>query len=748
MARRRLSEQHATMSDNRAKDPVAEGSDKSHRPARLKSSIPGLQLLAASPDCVKLIDTAGRITYISENGCRLLDLDSADRIIGKDWAEQWPVASRSAVSLAIEKAERGEPARFSGECSTALGVMKWWDVAVSPVRDEAGQLLAILAISRDITQQYLTEQRLRASEARFQTLADNISQLAWMADGDGEIFWYNRRWFDYTGTTLDEVKGWGWRRVHHPDHIDRVAAKIAHHFKTGEVWEDTFPLRGADGTYRWFLSRAQPIKGADGRVSVWFGTNTDITAQRNASQRLRQKARLIDLSHEAILVWDVEQGIVLWNRGCEELYGYPQAEALGARTHELLNIRHPVPHEEFLARLRAQGGWSGELQHIAKDGSEVWIDSRQELVRIGGRELVLETNRDITERKKADEVRDILIGELNHRVKNTLAIVQSISSQTARSATSAEQFARSFNGRLQSLAAAHDVLTSTNWTGAVLHRLITSQVAPFADERTVSISGPELYVPAQSALQLSLILHELVANAAKFGSLSRPGGRVIVDWSIETGEAGESGRSRVHIIWREQGGPAVCTPQMRGFGLTLIERSASLPSVNARLAFEPSGVVCHVTTDLVDREKAPAMFSPALKRNLRTPGVGNAPRRQMPRAPRAAVVTTDTAVFDQVEDILANAGLVVVGPIASAAAALALASGSSIDVVVFEERMAPDFVTGLGATLTDRGVPWIAIAEPGQKADHDGFERVIKPIEAAALLAAIPSIVASQAQSA
>ena len=124
------------------------------------------------------------------------------------------------------------------------------------------------------------EAGLREREDRFRTLADNIPQLAWMADGKGWIFWYNRRWYDYTGTTLEEMQGWGWKSVHHPDHLERVVEKVSRHFETGEVWEDTFPLRGKDGRFRWFLSRAIPIRDDAGRVARWFGTNTDVTEQR------------------------------------------------------------------------------------------------------------------------------------------------------------------------------------------------------------------------------------------------------------------------------------------------------------------------------------------------------------------------------------------------------------------------------------------------------------------------------------
>src|SRR5262245_30972084 len=132
------------------------------------------------------------------------------------------------------------------------------------------------------------EEALRESEARFRTLADNMSQLAWMADHRGETFWYNRRWFEYTGTTLEDVNGWGWQKVHHPDHVQRVVERIRHSFQTGEPWEDTFPLRGKDGNYRWFLSRAVPIRDGGGDVLRWFGTNTDITERLRSEENLRK----------------------------------------------------------------------------------------------------------------------------------------------------------------------------------------------------------------------------------------------------------------------------------------------------------------------------------------------------------------------------------------------------------------------------------------------------------------------------
>lgn len=161
---------------------------------------------------------------------------------------------------------------------------RYFNFVYQPSRSVSGDIDGILVHAVDVTDLVESRRLAEESERRFRLLADNMSQFAWMADGTGSIFWYNQRWYDYTGTTLDEMRGWGWKAVHHPDHVERVVAKISACFQSGEVWEDTFPLRGKDGAYRWFLSRAIPIHDAHGTVIRWFGTNTDITRQRELEQ--------------------------------------------------------------------------------------------------------------------------------------------------------------------------------------------------------------------------------------------------------------------------------------------------------------------------------------------------------------------------------------------------------------------------------------------------------------------------------
>src|SRR5436190_5049281 len=189
-----------------------------------------------------------------------------------------------------------------------------------------------------------THAEAAARERQFRTLANSISQLAWMADSEGYIFWYNDRWYEYTGTTLEEMKGWGWQKVHHPDEVDRVLERINIAFATGQPWEDTFPLRSKTGEYRWFLSRALPIFDAEGKVARWFGTNTDITGQRELAQALRESrdqleqkvtrrtaelyrtneilSSILSNMGDAVIVADKENNFLVFNPAAERMFGH------------------------------------------------------------------------------------------------------------------------------------------------------------------------------------------------------------------------------------------------------------------------------------------------------------------------------------------------------------------------------------------------------------------------------------------
>jgi len=192
-----------------------------------------------------------------------------------------------AVRASIDRSlASGEPYQESFRVMPAAGGLRFMQGRGVVATDVQGMPVRMSGAVLDVTRQRLAEEALKSSELTFRTLADNIPQLAWMADSDGHIFWYNNRWFEYTGTTLEEMQGWGWSKVHHPDHVERVVALYRQRIVEDQaVWEDTFPLLGADGQYRWFLSRAVPIRDEHGHVVRWLGTNTDITLQREADQR-------------------------------------------------------------------------------------------------------------------------------------------------------------------------------------------------------------------------------------------------------------------------------------------------------------------------------------------------------------------------------------------------------------------------------------------------------------------------------
>lgn len=155
-----------------------------------------------------------------------------------------------------------------------------------------GVVLITRARDRALSKSASAAAEMRESAMRFHALADNIPQLAWMADEHGSRFWYNQRWFDYTGATLEEMRGMGWEKLHHPEHHQRVMESIRRSWERGEDWEETFLLRGKDGSYRWFLTRALPIRDEHGHVIRWFGTNTDVSDRMKTEEALRRSEKL------------------------------------------------------------------------------------------------------------------------------------------------------------------------------------------------------------------------------------------------------------------------------------------------------------------------------------------------------------------------------------------------------------------------------------------------------------------------
>jgi PAS domain S-box-containing protein len=286
--------------DRRAKTAAHESA------ARVRAQLAELQhLYEHAPVGLCMLDRGLRYVRVNERLAELNGLSVATHI-GRTVHEIVPTLAAAVEEVTARILATGHPVvahEFTGETAAQPGFTRHFSESWYPVRDDDGTIAGFGVVVEEITERKRAAEALRESEERFRMLADNMSQLAWIADERGSIFWFNQRWYDYTGTTLDEIQGWGWTKVLHPDHVDRVVARIQQSWTTGAPWGDTFPLRAKDGEYRWFLSHAVPIRNAQGQVIRWFGTNTDITEQRILEETLREADRrknefLATLGHE------------------------------------------------------------------------------------------------------------------------------------------------------------------------------------------------------------------------------------------------------------------------------------------------------------------------------------------------------------------------------------------------------------------------------------------------------------------
>src|SRR5262245_36993885 len=328
------------------------------------------------------------------------------------------------------------------------------------------------------------------------------------------------------------------------------------------VLADLAPIRREirSSADRWFDVRMRPYRTVDDKIDGVVITFVDISDRRQIEEALRSSERhllhekqLIDLSRAPIFVWELDGSIVQWNRGCEEFYGIKRAEAIGQQTLRLLGTTVPgSSFEQVKAMLRERGNWSGELVQRSKDGRELTVDSRLDLFTVEGHRLVFESVRDITERKQWEQQQKLLLRELNHRVKNTLAVVQAIAHQTLRSAKSNKDFVQSFEGRIAALGSAQDLLVRTDWKGADLASMAEEQLKPHIsdDPSRASIEGPPVVLPPNLASPFSFVIYELATNAAKYGAWSAPAGTVSLSWSLGPGKQS----TLLKFVWKESGG--------------------------------------------------------------------------------------------------------------------------------------------------------------------------------------------------
>jgi PAS domain S-box-containing protein len=427
------------------------------------------------------------------------------------------------------------------------------------------------------------------TENRFAVLAESLPQLVWSARADGTIDYLNRRWQEFTGLTTEFSLGAGWQAAIHPCDLPRVLDRWQKAVASGAPYEDEYRVRSATGHYEWVLSRAMPSQDPSGAIARWFGTSTNINAQKQAEEAVRSLESQYRLALEAadLGTWqiDLETKLVTWDEGCCALHHIPQGGLFSTSLDEAYAAIHQDDRErvqrciEHACKPGGSGHYECEYRVHLVDGQVRWFRSvgqtiftqdgpERRPVRLSG---VLS---DITDRKASEEAQQLLTRELNHRVKNLFAIANGMVSMTARTAKDPKEMASALRGRLGALSRAHELVqpaaASPQSIGSEveLGRLCEAVIEPYRQggPSRIAIEGPSVHIGSNATTSLALVLHELATNAGKYGSLSQSEGHLSLHWTVHD--------DMVDFQWIETGGPAIeAAPEFEGFGTQLSQRS-------------------------------------------------------------------------------------------------------------------------------------------------------------------------------
>ena len=455
------------------------------------------------------------------------------------------------------------------------------------------------------------EQALRASDE----ILELLPIATCVCDAAGRILQYNRR----------AVELWGGAPEPGQTHDQFTAqckffgdagevlprSKLADVLQTGRaIADEEVTVQRPDGTEIAVLLNIDPLFNAQGKLIGAINCFQDVTERRRmvdaldrSQHDLREQEERWAATYEhaaiGIVELDAEGRFIRVNEAICSIVGGTREELLSWR---LQGRTHPDDRDidDELYRRQVAGDigfYSIEKRFIRRDGRVIWIAVRSSTVRDSAGHFLygVRVVQDVTERKEAEERQKLLIDELNHRVKNTLATVQSLATQTARGTDSPEAFRKAFEGRLIALSQAHDQLTRRHWKSADLRDIVEGATAPHlagspdAPDR-IAIEGEPITVTPRVALTLALGLHELTTNASKYGALSVQTGHIDVRWRIERAA---SQPPLLWFEWRERGGPEVVVPKRQGFGTRFVEGSvASELQGRVKLEYDPAGLVC------------------------------------------------------------------------------------------------------------------------------------------------------------
>ncbi len=474
-------------------------------------------------------------------------------------------------------------------------------VTISPIKDGAGNIIGVSKIVRDIGARKVVERSLRAANASFRQLVDSSPCGVYAVDADFRLSQVSagaQKAFENVRPLIGRDFAEALRIIWPEPAASEFIGRFRHTLETGEAYHAPTTVQTRHDTnqveaYDWKIERMTLPDGRSGVVCHFY----DLSERQHYEAALRESEQRFRGTFENVSVGVAHVGmdgrwLEINDRLCE-IVGYTRAEIL---TQTLDRIRHPDDRGADLEHVRRlQGGeitsYQSEERYLRKDGGVVWVHVSVGLQRnnADAPAYLIYAVSDISERKSAQEHQQFLMGELAHRSKNQLAVIDSIAGQTARNAASIEDFRTVFAQRLNGLAVSIDLLVKGAWSGVPLRELIQQQLAPFkGDESRLHCEGPEVTLDGNAAEALGLALHELSTNSVKHGAWSAPGGTVSVSWNFDHQT---KDTPRLRLSWVERGGPRVSKPTRRGFGQTLIQHIvAQKLQGEVDLAYPPEGL--------------------------------------------------------------------------------------------------------------------------------------------------------------
>ena len=543
-------------------------------------------IVEQSGDFMGLASLDGMSTYLNEAGCKLVGLDQA-QARGTHMADYFFSEHRTFFREQILPMVQslghweGESRFRHFKSGAAIPVF----MTLFAIRNAAGKIVAYGTVTRDLTAENAQKTALAASENSFRAMADSMPQIVWSTLPDGFADYYNARWYEFTGLPDGSMGSGLSAGVFYPDDLAQTYERWTHALKTGDPYEAEYRLRHRSGVYRWVLARALPVRDSQGHITRWFGTCTDIHDTKIAADIARNVELRLTLALEAgkIGVWDydVSNDVLTWDARVREVSGVAADEPV-TFAGTFVSVVHPDDRDNVLDMLR----------HAIEDGTD--IDTEFRLVprdggaprwaTINGRRIIGDdgsisicgTALDIDVLKRMADQRGLVAHELSHRIKNIFSVIAGLIGLSARTFPQSRDFADQLRARIMALSRAHDFVRPQSDDPAVdrvessLHGMLAELFVPYALDGAsrTRISGQDIQIDDRAATPFALVFHELATNAAKYGALAAPEGRVTLTSHIN--------EDSYMLVWKETGGEKDEDGQRDleadiGFGSTLIK---------------------------------------------------------------------------------------------------------------------------------------------------------------------------------